>query len=113
MITRLPGSTNSCRGTGAPAKPKSRHNSPCYGRMMDRRLTQALQQQLDRCQKLAPCLGSNVTITHARHGTWSGAPAWLHIEIHAPMPVGSFIFPSPTPQPSPPARLPHLPLSTP
>jgi len=55
-------------------------------------LTHALQQQLDRWQKFAPCLGSNVAILDARHGHWSGAAGWREVEAVTPMPTGARFY---------------------
>lgn len=52
---------------------------------MEPRLAAALQRQLERRQKFAPCLGSKVAILDGRHGRWSGgdgpgANAWaMHL----------------------------------
>jgi D-alanyl-D-alanine carboxypeptidase len=59
---------------------------------MDRALTHALQRQLDRWQKFAPCLGSNAAIIDGRHGTWSGAAGCREIEVGDPMPTGASFY---------------------
>src|SRR5258707_6237483 len=59
---------------------------------MDNKLAQALQHQLDRWQKFAPCLGSNVAIIDGRHGRWSGAAGYRDIETTAPMPAGARFY---------------------
>lgn len=59
---------------------------------MDEGLNQALQRQLDRWQRFAPCLGSNAAIIDGRHGSWSGAAGWRDIDSDAPMPVGARFY---------------------
>jgi D-alanyl-D-alanine carboxypeptidase len=62
------------------------------GRAMDPQLCQALQRQLDRWQKFAPCLGSNVTVIDGRHGVWSSAAGWRDAEADAPMLAGARFY---------------------
>jgi D-alanyl-D-alanine carboxypeptidase len=59
---------------------------------MDQLLSQALQQPLDRWQRAAPCLGSNVAIIDGRHGSWSGAAGWRDIDVDAPMAVDARFY---------------------
>jgi D-alanyl-D-alanine carboxypeptidase len=59
---------------------------------MDHQLTRALQHQLERSQKFAPCLGCNVAIIDGLHGSWSGAAGYREIEAGEPMPTDACFY---------------------
>lgn len=58
---------------------------------MESRLEGALQQQLERWQLFAPCLGANATVAVSGLGRWNGASGLADADTKDPMPVdGSF-----------------------
>jgi D-alanyl-D-alanine carboxypeptidase len=59
---------------------------------LDRKLSQALQTQLDRWQLFAPCLGANVTIADSLLGVWDAASGYREPDTKAPMPVGGQFY---------------------
>ena len=59
---------------------------------MDENLAQTLQNQLDRWQLFAPCLGTNVTVIDSTHGTWNATSGYADPDTKAPLQAGGGFY---------------------